>query len=120
MNIQIRKDKLLEILKINKDIHIGEYREARKAYIEATVVELSEAIEKLKENKDVNTFHLFKNPKSKNYATSYDTAIKMLNWHDQDTVELDAKHYNAYVEDEWDWTNEFKNTSSSYGNPKGL
>lgn len=120
MNIQIRKDKLLEILKKNKELHVAEFKEARKIYNSELIDELVIASNKIKDNGEVDLYSFSRKPKPKNYAASYDTAIKMLQWHDQDTVELDARHYNAYVEDEWDWTNDFKTTSSSYSNPKGL
>jgi len=48
------------------------------------------------------------------YTSSYDTAIQMLEWSKDDTIEMASSEFRKLVEDEWDWTDAFLLSNSAY------
>jgi len=50
----------------------------------------------------------------RNYAEAYETAIQMLEWETRETVELSMAEFNCFVQDKWEWKNEFTRVMNFY------
>lgn len=110
--IQIEKQKLAEILTHNRAIHHKEYSEALAEYQHQMIEKLEGVLEKVK--KDPKTEIHLNLVKPRHHVDDYDRVISMLKLHQDHTIELDDNSFRRFVEDEWDWTNHFKNVTSSY------
>lgn len=138
--IEVDRKNLVEILAANRERHIEEYRVALAGYREAATKKLDEdghaAIKSLVENLkriavDIETFdpdkpHQFTDrfilikqvimslPVPKSYADMYASAISIANWDVNDTLKLTYAEFECFVRNQWDWTEEFQATNSSY------
>lgn len=123
-----RKD-LLVILKLNRDAHLRDYREALEGYQTAALDWLTELeslvgadIKRLKDiistKNDVDlifttTLHSgLTVPQS--YAKAYDMVIRMMELEINDTVKLTLEEFQCYVMDDWKWRDTFNQTVTAY------
>jgi hypothetical protein len=51
----------------------------------------------------------------KDQTKDYDRIIGMLEADTEPTITLDEADYRRYVQDEWDWTSQWKTTNAAYG-----
>lgn len=111
--IKVRKDQLLETLKTNRENHVNTYEEVLQAYFDKSVELLKEHIERISggavENVSVNL------PAPKNYEEEYDRAIDMIEWHEEEFVELTEREFDELVRDQWSWKRGFTEMSATYG-----
>ena len=137
--VEVDRKKLIEILVRNKDNHIMDYRQAVNGYVETAMEKLRTANEKAKQDiedyfnvamnkiKRFNPddpgndsyFTLVKGvtvdlPIPRCYADEYDTAIQIANWDVNDTMVLTGAEFRCFVEDKWDWKDDFEATISNY------
>jgi len=121
MNIKVNTGHLLAKLQANKEIHIAEYKEAYTLYLKALKESLLKMVSTIDEERHPDLSEIYRLLRPQEHTKEYDLAIKMLAWHKEDTITLTNEQYQAYIEDEWQWTIDFRNTSKAYGgNPKGL
>lgn len=127
--VRIQKDKLLQTIEKNREVHEKEYNETVEAYkilvkeklkekIEQQKIAFKKSIKELEENmlqfeNDVNVKPLVSVQKPVNYLENYDTAIGMLNYSIDDIVCLHRKEFQSYVMDNWSWKEEFRSTNSA-------
>lgn len=114
MNIKttVDREKVLAILKTNREEHAEIVAEAREGYVEQARKALEKRLGQIKEGKVVNlTFSL--NP-PQDHTEDYDTVIKMLEMHVEKTVTLDSQQFRQYVEDNWNWKSGFIVGSARY------
>ena len=129
--VRINKDKLLEIVITNRDKHATEYREAIEGYwislqeafedkVEAVENHISKIESKDRTNKQMadgpSAYLDNRNdlPKPEDHLDDYDSIIAMLQWSEDDTVELEATDFNNYVQDDWGWKEQFTRMSDTY------
>ena len=112
MVVNVKKSDLLAALSANREAHLAEFDEADGAY-RGTVIEALEArVRQIKDGGKIDvSFHL---PKPRSPVKDYDRAIKMLELHQDVSMKLGMDAYRQYVEDDWDWQNEFKHVNSGY------
>ena len=112
MVVNVLKKDLLAALSANREAHLAEFEEADGAY-RGTVIEALEArVKQIKDGGKINVS--FSLPKPRSHVKDYDRAIKMLELHQDVSMKLGMDAYRQYVEDDWDWQNEFKHVNSSY------
>lgn len=134
--------KLIDRLKKNKRKHVKEYEEAVAGYREASLRKLEEAHVKAKANLEKNYTelkaklekfdpagegaqdmgsHLVLVPTisinmslPQSYEQEYEKAVSMMGWDTRDEVELTYAEFMCFVEDSWDWSDDFKAVSAFY------
>jgi hypothetical protein len=95
--ISIEKNKLIEKIKENRDIHIKEYDEAVIAYKKEAEVQLKRIT---KELKDGNLKLKLDLVTPVNRSADYNKVIEMFEWEIADIVKLTQKEFNEYIHDE--------------------
>jgi hypothetical protein len=112
MTIVTKTSELLAILKKNRESHRLIVEEARVGYIEKAREALNKRLDALKAGKVVGLSFGLQLPVDQ--TSVYDTAIKMLELHQGDTIELSHTQVRNLVLDKWDWTGAFRATSVLY------
>jgi hypothetical protein len=112
MHIKMAKGALVTALEKNRTAHAAEFAEARKAYEEAAIAELTANIESLRKGEKISRYLKAEQPTS--YVSYYDKAIAMCKCHTDETIVLSTEQFAHYVQDEWEWREQFRNVTSSY------
>jgi len=112
MVITANRVEVLTALRANRESHAKIVAEARAGYLERATAALTARLEKLRAGKLISTGMAINLPQD--YTNVYDTAIKMLELHQGDTVVLNAQQVRNLVRDDWDWTSLFLTTNSAY------
>lgn len=112
MTITSKKDELLTILKKNRTGHRNIVEEARTGYIEKAREALNAKLDSLVKGKVVALSFGLRLPIDR--TSIYDTAIKMLEMHQGDTIDLSHAQVQNLVLDNWDWSAEFRASSILY------
>ena len=112
MNVTVKVETLLETLKTNRETHKQIVVEARAGYMKKAESALRARLDKIKSGKiDALVFGL---SLPVDQTKVYDTAIRLLEVHTQDEMELTPTQVRNLVMDEWDWTDHFAMTNSAY------
>jgi hypothetical protein len=126
--VTVEKQKLLDIIEENKEQHIEDYTEAMKGYRVGVVAGLEQldkdvkkfakkvkvALEearnggKLKTDFSLDSYSQFnKLVKPESHEKEYTLAFDMIKLDTDDEVELTRGEFKQFVNDEWDWTENF-------------
>jgi len=123
--IQVERARLARVLNQNLETHRSEYAEAMEGYAsarhdamlkiqaaaDAAVSDPSKAT--YKAFREANrAFTLLKEPRD--HSESYVQAIALMEWETRDVIELSINDFECYVQDNWEWSYNFKNVSSMY------
>lgn len=137
--VEVNREKLVLILKENREAHIANYKEAVAGYKEVAKKELEKAHEKAKKELESNVqrcgekieafdpsdrnvtdylslvsavnVHLIA---PRNYSKEYDAAIDMAQWDVRETLELTTAEFQCFVRDVWEWSEDFRNSTAVY------
>jgi len=112
MTTKVPRQKLLETLRSNLSRHASIVQEARNGYITKARVALERRLEQLRKGEMVSLQFTLTPPTD--YTEVYKSAISMLEWNTDETIELQADEFRQLVEDEWDWTNSFLSSNMGY------
>ena len=112
MTIVAKKSDVLATLKSNRARHSEIVKEARSGYMDKAQAALSAKLDQLRSGKLAALSFSLRVPAD--YTKVYDTAIRMLELHQNDTIELDAAQVRNLMQDEWDWTDQFYGTNMVY------
>lgn len=110
--ITVRKAQLLETLIQNRDEHQVIFDKAQEAYRASMIDELDRALAEAKGGKQIK--RMFTLPVPENHTDDFNTAIKMLDWHTEDDIELEQHEFEQYVENRWAWRASFAANTQSY------
>lgn len=109
--IKIDAPELLRHLKANRDKHFIEYTEALMGWRLAVIDAFTDGLKKAKKHEDFKfTFPV----KPTSFMEQYDTIIEQLEWSLDSVIELDQHEFKLYVQDQWDWKQNFNLTASLY------
>lgn len=112
LKIEANKDELLAKLKANRQEHAAIVAEAREGYVKKAREALEKRLGQLSDGKIVSLSFRLDVPTD--HTRVYDTAIRMLELHQNKTVLLTATQVRNLEMDEWDWTDSFLGTASAY------
>ena|SRR5690606_17829516 len=115
MNLKtiVNKSELLQKVKENKEEFIQLYSEAVEGYVKSCKEELEKALIKVENwNKPENVYLSMTVPR--NYTDEYDQAIAMLEWTQDEVIELTPQQFNQLVLNNWEWSNNFYSLNSAY------
>lgn len=108
--VTISKQKLIDVLTLNRTMHIADYQAAlvewEKQYAKALRRELRANVES-----KTGSVYL---EKPVSYQNSYDTALRMLDLALEAEFVLTERQFRQYVMDEWDWKDRFVSNTMSY------
>lgn len=112
MKILAKTDEVLETLRKNRETHSSIVKEARLGYVKAVEKKLEKTLEDVRSGKPV-VLQLFLQP-PEDHTKVYDTAIRMLEMHQNRHIELDDTQVRNLVMDRWDWQDRFLGTNAAY------
>lgn len=110
--IEANKTEILETLRKNREKHSQIVKEARVGYLDRAQIEINKRLEQLRAGKVVALTFSLSVPLD--YTRVYDTAIRMLELHQQNTITLDSTQVACLVMDQWEWTRNFYTSNSRY------
>ncbi len=114
-SVKMLKEKLLE----NKNKHIEEFNRAKIDYRDAIQVSLESNLKKLKKNQlDISKYFsvVFHAPIS--HENDYQIVLDMLDLCLDEYLELDHNEFRNYIQDNWDWKQNFTTQNSLYASAK--
>lgn len=115
-NTTVKKDELLAKVQENRENHQKLSGEARTGYRAALLDVLETGVAALKAGKDVDANHIsgLLHDKPNDHTRDYDRVIGMLEMHTEDVVTLDARDFGRYVQDDWEWKDQWLASNASY------
>ena len=112
MRVMCDRDEVLEKLKENRAKHTKIVKEAREGYVKKAKEALANKLLQLEQGKIVRLQFSLSVPS--NHTKEYNTAITMLELHTEDTIELGANEVRQFIEDKWDWQQQFIYGNAAY------
>jgi len=110
--VTVKKDGLLAIVKENREAHRAQFEKAVDGYREDALIALEQHIKRIKGGSLKRISILMPTPVD--MTSEYDKAIKMLEMHIEDTIQLDDATARCLVLNDWDWTERVTTTNSGY------
>ncbi len=120
--ISASTSEVLTKLKENRSKHVEAFNKAEDGWLEAARLVLTVRLARVKDclakefkgdAPDLNFFEL-ENDKPRCYVEDYDTAIAMLELHQEDQITLSAQDVSSYVLDQWGWKETFSMSNTKY------
>jgi hypothetical protein len=112
LTINVDKTRLLATLKRNRETHGIAYEQAKKGYIRVTTEQLKEYVELLANGELL--VQRFINAPPEDHTGDYDDAIAMMEWAQDDDVELTQGQFRQYVQDDWGWKDSWVTSNTAY------
>jgi hypothetical protein len=110
--VKLDKDKLLELVKKNRAGHFTAFEKAFAGYRQECIEVLELNLRGLRENKG-HIVRFMENP-PEDHTSDYDRLILMLEMSVDQIVELDARTFAQYAQDDWDWKEQWGISNSKY------
>jgi hypothetical protein len=110
----VNKQEALETLRSNRTRHHKIVEEARVGYVRKAKALLNDKLEELATGKITGLRFDLQVPED--HTDDYDLAIRMLELHSKDTIEMSATDVRTLMMDEWDWLRSFLFTNARYAN----
>jgi hypothetical protein len=108
----VSKEGLLEILEKNRKAHAKIVAEARRGYVQKAKALLTSRLKELQSGKTVELHFNMRAPSD--HTAEYDSAIGMLRMSKEEEIKITFSQYRMFVEDDWDWMQDFLVTNSPY------
>lgn len=105
INVQARTKEVLEKLRTNRAEHATIVAEARKGYVEDAKRVLGLRLAQLEEGKIVGLEFRLAPPRD--MTAAYDAVISALEMHTGEDVSLSAQQVRTFINDDWDWMEDF-------------
>lgn len=112
MKVVCNSRDVLNAVRKNRDNHAKIVSEARAGFLVKAAEMLKAESERLAAGKLKSLRLTLASPVD--HTSEYDTVVRMLEMHREDTIELDADSVRMFVEDKWDWTERFLAENSVY------
>jgi hypothetical protein len=115
MRVKVDRQTLLSKLTANRNTHKQEFEEAWIDYLSLAKKELRKAarnVDKTEKSSPVKAPSLYPIPAS--HEDDYDRIIGLLQFTEDEEIELDDRDYERYVLDNWEWKEQFATTNAFY------
>lgn len=112
MRIKANRDDVLQTLRANRSQHATIVKEAREGYVKHAQALLQARLAQIAHGEIVDL--TFKATPPRDHTKVYNTAIKMLEMHTAETIDLDSAQVRNLIQDEWDWMESFLRENAAY------
>lgn len=115
--VTVKKEELLETLRTNRAEHAEQYAKAVEKHADALIERLLEMLGEARLAKDQPGKKVDQHvnlPVPVNYDDDFASAIQMVDWEVSDTITLDAREFERYVLNKWEWAEIFTANTRSY------
>lgn len=111
--VRLKVSELRTKLTENRQQHEADYQQAVDGARAENIKKLQDAIRQLKSGKphDLDFIHI---EKPESHLKDYDRVVAMLDMTQDEIVELSAKDFAQYVQDDWAWKVDFLNSTAKY------
>jgi len=116
-SITVSVGELLAKLRTNRAAHVADYEESAAGFQNLCVIELRKRARKIAAEKmDGPRQHwmTFGMRPPVNHERDYTQLIEMLEMAQETEIKLDGSQFRQWVQDEWEWKNEFEATRALY------
>jgi len=122
LELTVKREKVLEKLKENREIHKLNFEAATRTYRRLCMVELKKRLEEMSQIGEEEEVPLHKMQQwlvfsliaPQSFLEYYDDAIGALEMSCDEELELTAEQINAWCNDKWNWRANFANATMSY------
>lgn len=114
LNSKMNRSELLDTLRTNRDEHVALHKKALVRYEAALVKELKKQLARAEAKKKVNHSFLFKFPVPESHEASFNQVIDLLEHDVRDEIELSRADFQRFMRNEWEWSNQWATTNSTY------
>lgn len=112
LTTNVARVNLLEILMSNREQHHHLFEEAWTEYRRRVVTAMEHNLDNARAGGDVQLMITMRTPED--HTEEYDAVIGLLEMSDDETIELNARDYERFVLDRWEWRRSFKDNTLSY------
>lgn len=112
--VTIKKEILLERVRQNRDAHRKLIQKAREGHRARAILEFEEQLLRAKAGRRFKTDLRLIEPED--HTGDYDRLIEMLELSANDLIALRERDFRRYVQDDWDWKEEFQHSVARYLN----
>jgi len=112
MTVQINKQELIDKLVANSNKHLAVFEEAHDGYRKAVIEAMETNLAAAREGSCIRTYIELREPQD--HRPDYARALQMLTMEIRDIVELTHYDFCRFVLDEWEWTNEWTDSTTMY------
>lgn len=110
--VKIDRIKLLEKIKVNRQLHVDDYANAVTKYRKVAIEKLTKMLQSATNGGDIGTSTYLTVPVTK--LAEYDRVITMLEMSIDDNIDLTSREFDSYVLDNWDWKHNALLANSTY------
>jgi len=110
--VNIKKSDLVEVVTENRNAHRDLYEKAFHGYREECVKNLNLALDAINRGERIQIRIYDVCPKD--HTDDYDTVLNMLGLSVDEVIELTHQDFQQYVEDNWNWQEDWKASNSKY------
>lgn len=110
--VTVKKDKLLEIMKKNRETHRAFFLKAQEGYRVMVIEELDRMLKDARNGKRIRQHVELDEPVE--HTKDYDRVISMMEMSIADEITVSENQFSQYVLDEWGWSHQFTTTNSKY------
>lgn len=114
MTATVNVTDLLATLRTNRDGHRDAYLTAKAGYIKVVTGQLTKYVEQLADGELLGPDARFLPSPPEDHTSDYDTAIAMMEWTNDTTIELSQPMFQQYVLDDWNWKEAWKTSNATY------
>lgn len=112
--IRVEKKKLLTILQKNRAEHREMFLAAQTAFRETAIKALDAQLEAARKGKPFEFAHFIQFRAPEDHTKDYDRSIQMLEMSVEETITIDEREFQNYVQDIWNWSQEWASNSLRY------
>lgn len=112
MEVECDKKAVLDKVRSNREGHAKIVVEARAGFVEKAKEMLTEKLDLLKQGKLSELSVHLSSPAD--HMREYDTVIRMLEMHTEETITLGGEEVRMFIEDNWDWSDQFIAVNAAY------
>lgn len=112
--VKVKKASLVEILKTNRKEHRDLFLKAQAKYRELIIAALDEQLKEARDGKMPKWSKLSMLMQPQDHTEDYDRVLHMLELSEDNVIELSARAFQNYVEDDWEWSRQWALSNSGY------
>jgi hypothetical protein len=113
-SIKVNKTDLIRTLEQNRKKHVEEYKLAVQNWRKKVRKAVAKELARLEKDKEPRLNFLHKLPKPISFEKEYDSALLLLEWEQDDKVDLTFTQVEQWVDNKWHWAGALRATTQSY------